>query len=379
MNLQYVPLSKALDAEKIALENIDPAIRRRIIPLFDIPRVPAGDSAPKYLYEFGTPAKTMIDYAISRIASVSPGLMAMVDSYHWLGNANIETGEHVFSYLINQLTAKGVIAIPVIGYDRWEDTTYRAATRLFNYTRFPLTCLRLDYSAIEDSLEPDLLQENIESILDDLELHPSKCCILIDFGDIYSKQVSEINDEIARVINVLEIMNFKFFITAACSLPATVDKAIQTTDTEGQFRRKEMAAWKMISKSAVGRRNKIIYGDYAIRGPQSNEGVRNKHSNGKIRYTIDEHFFIARGHSVSQGDKFGQFYKLAERVISSIYYKDPNYSWGDKQIVNAVAGLTPKTHAFWISVDTNHHITYVIEENLQFSIDNSINSNVVAL
>ncbi|SCX47621.1 beta family protein [Variovorax sp. EL159] len=372
MELQYIPFLKALDAEKEALENLKPEAWSKIIPLFDIPRMPGESFWPKYLSTSLTPKKTMIDMALKRIASVCAGRMAMVDSYHWRGDSSVETGEHIYSYLINQLNGRGVIPVPVIGYDRWSEEGYKAAVGVIDYSRLPLTCLRLDYSAIEDSLEPDLLRENVNDILDHIGLEPSSCAVLIDYGDVYSKGVPEITESIAAVVAALEDFGFKFFCSSASSLPPTVDKAIRQQNSQGQFRRKEMAAWKMLSTSTLGRRNTIIYGDYAIRGPHSNEGIPNKNSNGKIRYTISEHFFIARGHSVSEGDKFSQFYGLAQHIVDSNYYLEPSYSWGDAQIEKATQGLTPKQHAFWIAVDTNHHMTFVPQEISEFAMINAL-------
>lgn len=371
MELQYIPFLKALDAEKDALSNLTPAAWNKIIPLFDIPRMPSKD-LPKYLSTSENPLKTMVDMAIDRIASVCAGRMTMVDSYHWRGNCEIETGENIFPYLINQLNGRGVITIPVIGYDRWEEAEYKAAIGVFNYSQFPLTCLRLDYTAIEDALEPDLLQDNVERILDHIGLETSKCAVLVDFGDIYSKDATEVSESMASVIAALSDFDFKFFCTSASSLPPTVDKAVKQQNTQGHFRRKEMAAWKLISSSALGRKNIIIYGDYAIRGPHSNEGIPNKNSNGKIRYTVSEHFFIARGHSVCEGDKFSQFYELARHIFGSSYYRQPSYSWGDAQIERATRDLTPKKHAFWIAVDTNHHLTFVPSEITEFAMMNAL-------
>ena len=43
----------------------------------------------------------------------------MVDGYHWPADARAENGEHIISYIVKGLRAKGVSVIPVVGYDRW--------------------------------------------------------------------------------------------------------------------------------------------------------------------------------------------------------------------------------------------------------------------
>ncbi|BCT66547.1 beta family protein [Nitrosospira sp. NRS527] len=378
MNLIYVPMLKALDAETEALKNLSSRTWEKIIPFFDIPRIPKKEKRPKYL---GTSSPNMIflDKALSRIGSVCAGRMAMIDAYHWLGDASVETGEAVIPYIINQALARGVIAIPVIGYDRWDVESYKVALLGVNFSAAPLTCLRLDLTAIEDSLEPDLFLENIEAMLSDIDVQPSKCAVLIDFGDAFHSKVDDLFSSAQRVINLLGKYDFKFLITSASTLPNTIDKAVPQKDSTARIRRKEMSLWKKVRQSGSAKRFNVIYGDYVIRGPHSNEGVPNPNANVKIRYTIDDHFYIARGHSVSEPDKFSQLFVLAEKIVNSGFYLSEKFSWGDEMIGEALKGKTTKTHAFWISVDTCHHLTYVVAEVEQFVINFGINVQQVKI
>ncbi|MCZ6094613.1 hypothetical protein O5171_07285 [Escherichia coli] len=52
------------------------------------------------------------------------------------------------------------------------------------------------------------------------------------------------------------------------------------------------------------------------------------HANGKIRYTIENKYFVARGHSKQKGNKGAQMYDLARIIVKSPYYLGAGFSWG---------------------------------------------------
>jgi hypothetical protein len=76
----------------------------------------------------------------------------------------------------------------------------------------------------------------------------------------------------------------------------------------------------------------IYFGDYGVRGPNTNQGVPNPHTNGKIRYTIENQYFIARGQPMTKPPKGQQHWALAEAIIGSGYFLGPDFSWGDNEI-----------------------------------------------
>ena len=110
-----------------------------------------------------------------------------------------------------------------------------------------------------------------------------------------------------------------------------------------------------------------LFGDYGVRSPNTGEDVISPHTNGKIRHTIDKHFFIVRGHSVQIGAKGGQMYDLAKKLVESPHYLNPEFSWGDSQIFQCSLGQgTPGNSTTWIAIDTSHHIAYSVAEVMEF-------------
>lgn len=360
----YVPLLKALKSEFLAVAEMARDDARKTLPLFEISRIGKNILEAKR-FEGCTEIKTAyLNEVMSGIASVWAGRIAMVDAYHWAADATIENGEHVIPYIYSTLNTLGVEVVPVIGYDRWEDESYSLALRSFDVPHDSNYCLRLDSTAIEDSAEPDFFQENIETILDDLRLDAGRCSVLIDFGDVTNTSVEVLTAKATDIVDQLKSFGFKYFITSGCSLPKTIDAAVKKVDSVGFVLRREMQLWQTLRQSAPA--TPIIYGDYGVRGPNTNEGVRSKHTNGKIRYTIDKQFFVVRGHSMSLPGKGEQMYTLAETLVNSSHYMGEPFSWGDKRVADCsrkkIKGGAPQ----WITIDTSHHLAYVVSEVEEF-------------
>jgi hypothetical protein len=360
MQHSYIPILKTLAAEFKALKELKRANMRKLLPLFDVPRI--GESVMKIKAYKDCPtvkAMYLADKARS-IASVWSGRPAMLDAFHWSPDEVTETGEHILPYIYRRLEAFGVPVIPVIGYDRWGSKAYRLALASLDLPADRLYCLRLDITAIDDAAEPDFLTENIDQILSELGIHASRCIALVDFADVGTIPVAELQARAERIFEVLAQFDFHSWSTAGCSLPSTIDGAVKNPDTVGKVMRRELLVWQAIL--ALYPAAPIAFGDYGVRSPKSNEGIHNPHTNGKIRYTIDQHFLVARGHSMQLPGKGEQMWSLAEKVMNSPHFMGPDFSWGDARIVECTQKAFKGGAAQWIEIDTNHHLVYVLAE-----------------
>lgn len=360
----YVPILKAMKSEAAALQNTQPNELNGVVPLFEITKMNEQTKSAARFKNVADPIKAYLDEVIERIDTVWNGRPAMIDNYHWDPKATIGTGEHVLDYSLNKLANLGVSVIPVIGYDRWGFTEYKIALQNLELPNVPYFCLRLEDIAFEDSHDPDFFKDNIQNILDDLTLSASNCSVLIDFGDSSKTDLAEMSIIVDRLFKLLKPYGFKFFITAACSIPSSINLAVKNENSDGKVQRKEMLLWQ--SKMSLNDEFPLVYGDYGVRGPNSNEGGIAPDANGKIRYTIENHFYIVRGHSMRKGVKGEQMWALAQRLMSSVHYKNPSYSWGDGQIELCALKRIKGGHSQWISHDTNHHLIFVLEEIYDF-------------
>lgn len=364
MRASYVPLVKTLKAEFDALGHVSRQSADGILPLFDLDVIKKDNQGSSGFSEVGNVTEKFIDKKARLIDDFWHGREAMIDAYHWFPADSVESGEHVLHYFYNQLMVLGVKALPVVGYDRWEDESYRIAMKGLRDVAGSIFCLRLDINAIEDFDESDFFLGNIQSIVDGLGLVPSQSLVLIDHGDVAQINVEDIVFVTKGMIRLLKTVGFEKFAMSGCSLPPSVDQAVAMVDSEGVVIRKEMLAWKNVYKASLC--SVLLYSDYCVRGPKSNNGIQNPHINGKIRYTTKDQFFVVRGHSMQYPGKGEQMYGLAKKVINSNHYMGGSFSWGDSRIEDCSLQKFKGNACNWIAIDTNHHIGFVLSEVAEF-------------
>lgn len=379
----YVPIYRAKPGEFEALLNVSKDHVRRVLPLFEIPRLTPKVSEQARFKGSSALTCAYLTHIAQGIANVRKGYDAMADISQWNPDALVETGEHVLPYLYSLLRKMGVKVVPVVGFDSWESPLYRIAMQGLEMLDDDYFCIRLDSQAIEDAADPLFLEERIQDILQGLGIEPKRCGIVIDFGDVTAHSLVDLIDQTDAVLQVLTPMGFKFFATIGCSLPSTIDKAVKDHNSTGKVVRKEMLLWQsmLAQYPAIPMR----YGDYGVRGPNSVDDVIAPDANGKIRHTIDQNFYVLRGHSMRQGDKGAQMYKLAAALINSPYFMGEGFSWGDaeialrgKKLIDSSIKVGPGGHSKWIAFDTSHHLAYVVAEVDNFQYNSTVAGITVA-
>lgn len=361
MGTTYFPILKAKDAEFKALKMSHNDVVSSICPLFDIPRF-----NPELKASMGNPlAKACYLDDISRkIALVCKGKEVFIDSYVWKNPGElVETGEHHLSYLYNQLNSMGVIARPVIGYDRIGDEEYRQALKSISQKHVAGFGLRLEHFAFGDCNDPIHFHEQLSEIIEYLGIEPSSCHVFLDMQDLSDLSLERSISMFETLFNEISIYGFGAFSIAGCSLPPSIDKAVKTKDSSGSVLRKEMLIWKHVRQNYPNQ--KVFFGDYAVRGPRTTEkGFGN--TNAKIRYTVDNNYFVVRGHVIRKPIGGFQHCNLAETLIQTGPYLGEGFSWGDARIMECSKGKFGGGSTTWIEIDSNHHFKHVVLEVSEF-------------
>lgn len=352
MSLLYVPLMAAKRGEFTALTNLQTSISEKVMPVFELPAQKPGTA------EF--------EKAICRTAAGAgkawSGRNAFLDISKWSPNARTESGIHVLEYAFSQFRSSGVPVHPVVGYDRWDDPSYSQALRNIR-TMIPVTpCIRLDREAIKDDmLDVPYFSERMNDIMSSLEVSPSNCYLMVDFGGVSTMSVPDLIEDAEYAVSVLRSLGFGMVIIAGGSMPAAVNEAVKYRDDEGCIPRIEMHAWKAIFSGNQDRN--IIFGDYMIRNPNAADGVIAPQANAKIRYTINNQFFIVRGHSKQLDSLTIQHKELSRKLVGSAHYLTPTFSWGDSEVLNCSTGVKEiRDPTTMIAIDSNHHISAVVAE-----------------
>ncbi len=357
MAANYLFIAKTKQGEMNALANARGRHKDLTLPLFDLSRM--GQSLKRFK-DARDVTQAYVNETAVEIAKVWKGRAALIDAMRWPVDSTLRSGEYVPTYFYRRLVALGVNVIPVLGYDRWESEPYREAINTMELPDDPQVCLRLDSDAMNDAAEPGLLREQVLKMLEDIAASPRSCRVLLDFEDATVVSVEQMIQRGYRVMNELADLGFKDFATAGSSIPPSIEIAVAEPDSTGRLIRREWTVWRTLR--AAYPRYSWLFGDYGVRGPKSADDIISPHTNGKIRYTTSDSFFIARGHSMQLEGKGEQMYELAQTIMNSRHYMGSDFSWGDEEIVRCSRGEFKGTSTTWIAIDTSHHMAWVVQE-----------------
>lgn len=269
---------------------------------------------------------------------------------------------HILEYAFSQFRSNGIPVHPIVGLDRWDDPSYSQALENICTNHSVTPCIRLDRESIQDDmLDVTYFSERMNHIMSSLALGPNNCYVMVDFGDVSALSIPDLIEDAESAVGILSNLGFGTVIIAGGSMPAAVNDAVESPNAEGCIPRIEMLAWKAIF-SANKDRN-LIFGDYLIRNPNAADGIIAPHANAKIRYTIQNQFYILRGHSRKLNSLTVQNKELSVKLVESNHYMEPNFSWGDAEVLNCSTGSREiRDPTTMIALDTNHHISTVIME-----------------
>jgi len=355
MSILYVPVMAAKRGEFTALSNLQGGMAKNIFPLFELPAKKADAKG--------------IEKSISKTAvnagKAWGGRSAFLDISKWSPNARTESGIHVLEYAFSQFSSGGIVTHPVVGYDRWDDPSYSQAVKNIRKYYAVTPCIRFDREAVQDDmLDFAYFADRVNDIMISLDVGPHNCFVMVDFGDVSTSSVPDIIDDIEMAVKTLRSMGFGTVIAVGGSMANAVNKAVDSHDAEGCIPRIEMMAWKAVFSDTKDKQ--IVFGDYLIRSPNAAEGVIAPDANAKVRYTIDNQYFIVRGHSKRVDSLAFQHKDLAKKLVASVFYMGSHFSWGDSEVFNCSIGFKEIRDAtLMIAVDSNHHIATVVTEVLE--------------
>lgn len=360
---QYVPIIRAKKGEFDAYENLPKEVHKKILPLFELPKFTENTNNLVICKGQPNPIECYLNDLANKITKVRGLYPVLVDIFKWAPNSTVENGEHVLNYFVNQLNRKKTPVIPVVGYDRWEDPEYSNALSHINSIQGKY-CLRLESYAFEDMIHKEYFLENIDDIVATLNLDTSICNVILDFGDITNISITQIQEKITKALTLLSKYRFEFISIAGCSLTTIINKMVPEIESTAIVVRREMIAWQSC-KEYVDTKN-LIFGDYGIFSPSVQDDIIAPDANGKIRYTIQNNYFVVRGHSRRVGNKGEQMYDLSKTVIDSVYYMGKGFSWGDQKIMDCSNKELKGNGCTWVAIDTNHHTHTVLAEIFEF-------------
>lgn len=355
----YMPILRAKKGEFDTFKHLSEKVKGGTYPVFELPLISEKQKKTKKYTTLSTPISAFVEKCAIELSEIMGDRAFAVDIHRWPSNATIESGEHILSYFIGCLKNNDCKVAPVIGYDRWEDKEYTTVLRLLsrNINNF---VIRLDSFAFEDMIEEEPFFVVFDDITSSMDIDSSQCSVLLDFDDTAKTSIIEMQENAQRAIDLLNDYRFSFISIAGCSVSSDINNMVPKTNTDGIVIRKEFKVWKAIRK--FNSNISFVFGDYGVANPQVGDNIIAPDANGKIRYTIEDSYFVVRGYSRRKGEKGSQMHGLCRRLMSSGYYMGPDFSWGDSKIKECAQEKFTGNPMNWISIDTSHHMTYVLSE-----------------
>jgi|GEM_PF-7072408 len=363
MNYRYFPVLPSKLGECTALRNLGSDVKTAIKPIVEIPPLPKNKEYwSKKLLSSTAPIQTHIHDSVRKFSEVwtKP---CFYDIGAWLPNDQAENGSNVLLQIAHEIGLAGGqnLSCPVVRMDMWDDPDYKVAIKALAPRIKTDPVIRFDHVSTSDLSDEDFILEVLSGMAEDLSISLRETTIFFDFASMVGTSIAEALARIEEGIELMARAGVRSFIVGGSSMPATVNDAVEHHDQDGLVVRREMTLFQLAATQHY--HLDIGFADYGIRSPAApTEGVF-PHQNGKIRYTVAGSYFIARGHSLRQGNRFHQFFDLAERIVNSRHYLGDHLSWGDEQLQSKALHLGGTGNATsWVAIDTCHHLTLVSSE-----------------
>jgi hypothetical protein len=347
----YVPILKWKMGEYQALSRLDKRIKDGLMPLLEIP--PVGfdfetgldrKSADEHLADFGKRLKAKWD-----------GRPCFVDLKYVPPTTRLAGGIHFVEGVFADIRASGAQAIPVITLS--SDPPFLAAAASVVRADNKGVCLRLN----PDDFDRGTFAADIEGLLRQIGATWADADLVIDFGTPTYTPITAFVRLLSSTITLVPALNrWRTFTLAGTSYPSP---AIATTTPFQLVPRREWEAYRAFV-ATIGREGRIpTFGDYAVAQPDPVAlDMRFIKPVAKLRYTIDDLWYIARGTPV-RTNGFGQFRDMCDTLKRQSFFDGRPFSAGDEYIEDCAAGTVPTGNlSTWVWVATNRHLTKVVSD-----------------
>jgi hypothetical protein len=350
--MTYIPLLKAKQGEFRALHYLAPDVKAAMTPLLEHPPLDGyGD--------LDTPDEPTVDTQLLRLppkleqawGGDSPFFLdlGLVDS-----DLALAAGEHPVSYIFGRLRDLGLQGVPVTALGR--DESYRAAVREVASIDGRGVCMRI---VAEDLDDPEAaVAEALERISTD-GLAPEDVDLLLDLGEIGVNVGPSVLVVDITLREIAAREDWRTLTVAATSFP---DVSAYGPNSINIAQRYEWDLWRRVQARKLPR--PPDFGDYGIFGAQTG-GPGSEFAfapSPNLRYTTGDDWLIFKARSPTRFG-FDQFNSLCQALVARPEYAGADFSWADGYIARCAAGRDgPGNASTWIQVNTNHHVTAVVEQ-----------------
>ncbi len=354
---QYVPCLRWKQGEYQALSRLSPKAQESIVPLIEIPEI-------GWDFESGTNSKS-IDEHLSKFAKRVKdkwGGHCLVDMHLIESSQHMNSGQHPFVFVLEDLRLKGVLSIPVIylkkDYDCQNEIKAIVATDMRGL------CIRI---SLEEAAKPDVAA-SLGTLIQQYNVEADKCDFILDIRAPNFEPIDSFGKLLEKIIGKLPHLNeWRSFALIGTSFPQSMGglKLGASIIPRNEWR----LYTSLIRRLIVSGIRIPTFGDYGINHPDVLLlDMRLVKPSATVRYTIEDGWLILKGSNV-RDYKYGQYRGLCKEVVESVYYSGTTFSEGDKYIHGCAQGTESTGHlTTWRWVGTNHHLEKVVQDVANLSV-----------
>ncbi|MCM1566082.1 MAG: beta family protein [Dehalobacter sp.] len=334
----YVPILKWKAGEKSALQHLTEDQKSKIIPIIEFT-------------EYQEP-KTVLD-----------DFKKWYNHPIYIDTIRIDEGTGEYLTALINLSGENNEIFPVLYFDNFPelaDELYRTTKRFLIRIPVPEDVDGADYSTIFSCITD--WHTGKEVSLD----------IILDLGVVESKKDANLlYAELKNVLNIYVKKNKSFnkVIIAATSFPE--DLSCISAGESIFFDRYDIVIFEKIfsQPNLASIKNRLVFSDYGVSKFTETELDFSKLKYGvlpKSKYTTPKKYWVLKGAKDHFTKTWIKDHKdIALEILNSRYFYGEDFSFGDLEIKERAMSLNgkgPGNHTNWVTIDTNHHISVVIEE-----------------
>lgn len=346
----YTPFIKAKEGDIKAVAWLREDLKQNLVPFLDIPQIAVDikNKKPKYTVE------EHLEKIVNRVVKYwGQNYLFFYDFYDFISDAPTEYSINKFYKLLSERSLSG---IPVTGIDR-TDNEVEAIKYIIEETGFDLGIRINVESQFSDVIN---INEKINDLVKTLEIPYERIHLFIDFRSIQESAVEVIGKGAVHIIRSLKcVQDVKSLYVAGSGYPDNLSRVEK--DSMEMIPRTEISVWKIILKNIDILPRVPLFSDYGIVYPYDLVCDKPLDIPAKIRYCLEEDWLIRKGHSRKKDPK--QYFEMASDIKNSPFFISSSFSLGDNYIDRCSKMLIgPGGFKEWITVDTCHHITFVMQQ-----------------